>query len=45
LLVGVVVGYLNSECSQQDRANEHEHGAHCQHFESQGKVHGRCLPC
>jgi hypothetical protein len=25
---GVVVGRLNSECPQQNRANENEHGAH-----------------
>jgi hypothetical protein len=37
---GVVVGLLNSECSQQDRANENEHGAHGEHIQSQGKVHG-----
>jgi hypothetical protein len=24
----VVVGRLNSECPQQDRANERKHGAH-----------------
>lgn len=42
---GVVVGRLNSECSQQNRADENEHGAHRQHIQSQGKVHGLCLPC
>jgi hypothetical protein len=41
---GVVVGRLNSECSQQDRANENEHGAHGKHIPFQGKVHGS-LPC
>jgi hypothetical protein len=39
-LFGVVVGLLNSECPQQDRANESKHGAHSQHIELQGKVHG-----
>jgi hypothetical protein len=38
--LGVVVGRLNSECPQQDRANENEHGAYSKHFWSQGKVHG-----
>lgn len=37
---GVVVGRLNSKCSQQDRADESEHGAHSEHIQSQGKVHG-----
>ena len=37
---GVVVGLLNSECPQQDRADESEHGAHGEHIQSQGKVHG-----
>jgi hypothetical protein len=36
---GVVVGRLNSECPQQDRANENKHGAYGQHIQSQGKVH------
>jgi hypothetical protein len=45
LLVDVVVGLLNSECPQQDRADESEHGAHRQNFEPQGQVHGMCLPC
>ncbi|MBI3703079.1 MAG: hypothetical protein HY244_04310 [Rhizobiales bacterium] len=36
---------MNSECTQQDRADENEYGAHCQYFESQGKLHGSCLPC
>jgi hypothetical protein len=36
---GAVVGRLNSECPQQNRANENEHGAHSQHIQSQGKVH------
>jgi hypothetical protein len=40
LLFGVVVGLLNSECPQQDRANESKYGAHSQHIELQGKVHG-----
>ena len=35
---------LELECPQQDRANEHEHGAHSEHIQSQRKVHGRCLP-
>jgi hypothetical protein len=42
---GVVVGRLNSECPQQNRANESERGAHCQHIQPQGRVHGLCLPC
>ena len=37
---GVVVGRLNSECPQQDRADENEHGAYSEHIQSQGKVHG-----
>jgi hypothetical protein len=37
---GVVVGLLNSECPQQDRADENEHGAHSEYIQSQGKVHG-----
>jgi len=37
---GVVVGRLNSECSQQNRADESEHGAHRYHIQLQGKVHG-----
>lgn len=45
LLLFGVVGLLNSECPQQDRAYESKHGAHSQHIELQGKVHGRCLPC
>jgi hypothetical protein len=40
LLFGVVVGLLNSECSQQDRAYERKYGADGQHIELQGKVHG-----
>jgi hypothetical protein len=36
---------LNSECPQQNRANENEHGAYRKHIQLQGKVHGRCLPC
>jgi len=39
-LLGVVVGLLNSECPQQDRAYERKYGAHSQHIELQGKVHG-----
>ena len=39
LLVGVVVGLLNSECPQQDRAYESKYGAYSQHIELQGKVH------
>jgi len=41
--LGVVVGLLNLECPQQNRANENEHGAHGahgEHIQSQGKVHG-----
>jgi hypothetical protein len=41
---GVVVGRLNSECPQQNRADEDEHGAHGKHIPFQGKVHGS-LPC
>jgi len=37
---GVVVGLLNSECPQQNSADESEHGAHGEHIQSQGKVHG-----
>jgi len=37
---GVVVGLLNSERTQQDRADKDKHGAHRQHVQSQGKVHG-----
>jgi hypothetical protein len=41
---GVVVGlFPNSESSQQDGADEKEHGAHRQDIEPQGKVHVRCL--
>jgi hypothetical protein len=40
LIFGVVVGLLNSECPKQDRAYESKHGAHSQHIELQGKVHG-----
>jgi len=40
LLFGVVVGLLNSECPQQDRAYKRKYGAHSQHIELQGKVHG-----
>ncbi|HZP69574.1 MAG TPA: hypothetical protein VFB29_06470 [Pseudolabrys sp.] len=39
-IVGVVVGLLNSECPQQNRAYESKHGAYRQHIELQGKVHG-----
>jgi hypothetical protein len=38
---GVVVGLLNSECSQQHSADKNKSGAHCQQIQSQGKVHGR----
>jgi hypothetical protein len=31
---------LNSECSQQKRANENKYGAYRQHIEIQGKVIG-----
>ena len=41
LVFGLVVGLLNSECSQQNGANKNEHGAHSQHIQSQGTVHGR----
>jgi hypothetical protein len=43
--------HLNSECSQQNHANENKHGAYRQHIELQGKVIGlddpkhRNLPC
>jgi hypothetical protein len=37
---GVVASLLNSECPQQDRADESEHGAYGEHVQSQGKVHG-----
>jgi hypothetical protein len=37
---GVVASLLNSECPQQDRADESEHGAYGEHIQSQGKVHG-----
>ena len=40
LLLGVVVGLLNSECPQQYRAYESKYGANGQHIELQGKVHG-----
>jgi len=40
LLFGVVVGLLNSECPQQNRAYESKYGADSQHIELQGKVHG-----
>jgi hypothetical protein len=39
ILVSVVVGLLNSKCSQQNRANKNKHGAHSQGIQSQGKVH------
>ena len=35
----------NSECTQQDRADEREHGTHRQHIEPQGKVHVTPPPC
>jgi len=37
---GVVVGLLNLKCPQQDSADESEHGAHSEHIQLQGKVHG-----
>jgi hypothetical protein len=37
---GFVAGRLNSECPQQDRANESEHGAYSEHIPLQGKLHG-----
>ena len=37
---GFVVSLLNSECPQQDRADESKHGAYGEHIQSQGKVHG-----
>ena len=40
MLFGVVVGLLNSECPQQNRAYESKYGADSQHIELQGKVHG-----
>ena len=38
---GLVVGLLNSECSQQNSANKNKRGAHSQNIQSQGTVHGR----
>jgi hypothetical protein len=43
--LAVVVGLLNSECPQQNGADEGKHCAYRQHIELQGKVHGMCLPC
>jgi hypothetical protein len=40
LLVGFVVGRLTLECSQQDCADECEHGAYGEYIPLQGKVHG-----
>lgn len=40
-LVGVVVTLWNLECSEQDRADEQEHGGDNHHIQSQGKVHVR----
>ena len=37
--IGVVVGLLNSECSQNNRADENKRGEHRQYIQSQGKVH------
>jgi hypothetical protein len=37
-------GRLNSECSQQDGADENEHSADRQHFELQGKGHSITSP-
>jgi hypothetical protein len=48
LIVGqaiVIVGRLNSERSQQNSANKNKRGAHSQYIQSQGSVHGACLPC
>lgn len=42
---GVVVGLLNSECAQQNCADEYKYGTYRQCIQPQGKVHGRCLPC
>jgi hypothetical protein len=42
---GVVVDFLNSECSQQNRAKKSKNSAYSQYIELQGKVHGKCLPC
>jgi len=42
---GVVVDFLNSECPQQNRANESKNSAYRQYIQLQGKVHGKCLPC
>ncbi len=39
-LFGVVADLLNSECSQQNRANENKHGTYRQHIERQGTVIG-----
>ncbi|MGH6788414.1 MAG: hypothetical protein ACRECC_01890, partial [Pseudolabrys sp.] len=43
-VVGVVVGLVNSERTQQNGADENKHSAHSQHIQLQGKVHGMCLP-
>ena len=36
----VIVGLLNSECPQQNCADENEYGAYRQYIQLQGKVHG-----
>jgi hypothetical protein len=40
LATRLLSGLLNSECSQQNRADEYKHGAYRQHIEIQGKVIG-----
>ena len=37
---GFVAGLLNSECPEQDRADESKHGAYSEHIPLQGKLHG-----
>lgn len=39
-----VADHPNSECTQQNGAHEHEHGAYCEDVELQGEVHVACLP-
>jgi len=41
---GGVAEPLNLKCTEQNSANEQEHGAHGQYIYAQGKVHGMCLP-
>jgi hypothetical protein len=37
---GVVASLLNSECPQQDRADESKYGEYSEHIPLQGKLHG-----